>query len=440
MEQVIVIGGGAAGMIAAIAAAENGRAVTLLEKNEKLGKKLYITGKGRCNVTNACDWQTFFDNIVSNPKFLYSSFGSWNNQDMMDWLQAKGLRLKVERGNRVFPLSDKSSDVIRTLQRELERLKVQVRLRTEVESLLLTKEEEMCRLNVSRGKEGETCVREGSGSRGNAARCLGVRLSSGEECRAEAVIVATGGLSYPTTGSTGDGYRFARQARLKVTETYPALVPLEAVFADGRPVKELQGLSLKNITASLFQGNQLLTGEFGEMLFTHFGVSGPVLLSASSRITKQLQKGPLRLEIDWKPALTPEQLDARLLREFEAGRNKQLKNVMGSLLPATAIPAMLRAAAISSEKPIHEITREARARLVQTLKHFPLKVTGVRGYAEAIITQGGVSVRELSPATMESKKVKGLFFAGEVLDVDALTGGYNLQIAWSTGYAAGKGV
>lgn len=411
MKKIIVIGGGAAGMMAAIAAAENGHTVVLYEKNEKLGKKIYITGKGRCNVTNACDWQTFFDNIISNPKFMFSSFGAWNNQDMMDWLEAKGLRLKTERGNRVFPESDKSSDVIRTLQKELERLGVKIYLNTPVKELLL---------------DGECCT--------------GVVLMNGRRENADAVIVATGGISYPSTGSTGDGYRMAEQAGLKVTETSPALVPFDAVFADGRPVKELQGLSLKNISVSIYQKERLLTSAFGEMLFTHFGVSGPVLLSASSMVTGAIRRGELHMELDFKPALTEAQLDARILREFEAAKNKQLKNVMGSLLPSGAIPPVLRAASVAAEKPIHEITKAERERLVQALKHFPMRLTGLRGYNEAIITQGGVSVREIAPATMEAKKVKGLFFAGEVLDVDALTGGYNLQIAWSTGYAAGKGV
>lgn len=398
-------------MMAAIAAAENGHTVVLYEKNEKLGKKIYITGKGRCNVTNACDWQTFFDNIISNPKFMFSSFGAWNNQDMMDWLEAKGLRLKTERGNRVFPESDKSSDVIRTLQKELERLGVKIYLNTPVKELLL---------------DGECCT--------------GVVLMNGRRENADAVIVATGGISYPSTGSTGDGYRMAEQAGLKVTETSPALVPFDAAFADGRQVKELQGLSLKNISVSIYQKERLLTSAFGEMLFTHFGVSGPVLLSASSMVTGAIRRGELHMELDFKPALTEAQLDARILREFEVAKNKQLKNVMGSLLPSGAIPPVLRAASVAAEKPIHEITKAERERLVQVLKHFPMRLTGLRGYNEAIITQGGVSVREIAPATMESKKVKGLFFAGEVLDVDALTGGYNLQIAWSTGYAAGKGV
>ena len=270
--------------------------------------------------------------------------------------------------------------------------------------------------------------------------CTGVVLMNGRRENADAVIVATGGISYPSTGSTGDGYRMAEQAGLKVTETSPALVPFDAVFADGRQVKELQGLSLKNISVSIYQKERLLTSAFGEMLFTHFGVSGPVLLSASSMVTGAIRGGELHMELDFKPALTEAQLDARILREFEVAKNKQLKNVMGSLLPSGAIPPVLRAASVAAEKPIHEITKAERERLVQVLKHFPMRLTGLRGYNEAIITQGGVSVREIAPATMESKKVKGLFFAGEVLDVDALTGGYNLQIAWSTGYAAGKGV
>ncbi len=410
MGRVLVIGGGAAGMMAAAAAAEAGSQVTLLEKNEKLGKKLYITGKGRCNVTNACGREEFFDHVVSNPKFLYSSFGSFNNEAVMAWLEHRGLRLKVERGNRVFPASDKASDVIRILQRSLEELGVEVRLGCPAEGLT---------------------VADG--------RCRGVRLPGGKVLEGDAVVVATGGLAYPSTGSTGDGYGWARAAGHAVTALRPALVPLEAVLGDGTPVRELQGLSLKNVEIRLKKGKKELVREWGEMLFTHFGVSGPLLLSASSLAARELEKGPLDLEIDWKPALTLEQLDARLLREFAENRNRQLKNVMGALLPARAVGPVLRLAGVPPERAAGQVSREERQRLLRTLKTFSVKVTGPRGYPEAVITQGGVAVREVQPATMESKKVPGLFFAGEVLNLDALTGGYNLQIAWSTGYAAGKG-
>jgi len=408
MNTVSIVGGGAAGMIAAAAAAEYGARVTVFEKNEKLGKKLYITGKGRCNVTNDCDWEEFFDSVVSNPKFLYSSFGAFNNRDMMEWLTSRGLKLKTERGSRVFPLSDKSSDVIKALQMELERLGVAIRLCAPAASLLLT----------------DGC-------------CQGVVLANGETIRSDAVIIATGGLSYPSTGSTGDGYQWAQAAGHTVTSLSPALVPFNAVFPDGSSVQELQGLTLKNVRVSLWQGTKKLVEGFGEMLFTHFGVSGPVLLSASSQVTKAIRQGPLRLGIDWKPALTVEQLDARMLREFEAGQNKQLKNVLGSLLPSGAIPAVIYQSGISADKKIHDITKEERRRLVEGLKDFSLTITGLRDYNEAIITQGGIQVKEILPATMKSRKAEHLYFAGEILDVDAFTGGYNLQIAWSTGYAAG---
>lgn len=408
LSKILVIGGGAAGMMAAAAAAEDGHSVVLLEKNEKLGKKLYITGKGRCNVTNACDREVFFENIVSNPKFLYSSYGSWNSQDMMNWLAAYGLKLKIERGNRVFPVSDKSSDVIKTFQKILEQTGVQICLKTEVSGLFV--EEGICR---------------------------GVYVKD-KKMTADAVIVATGGLSYPTTGSTGDGYRWAGETEHAVTALRPALVPMEAEFGDGSPAGELQGLALKNISVSIRKGKKELTNGFGEMMFTHFGVSGPALLSASSVVAKELEKGPLDLAIDWKPALSKEQLSARILREFENAKNKILKNVVGNLLPARAVPVLLRLSNVAPEIPVHEVTREARQSLVHVLKAFPMRLTGLRGYPEAIITQGGISVKEVHPATMESKRVKHLFFAGEILDLDGFTGGYNLQIAWSTGRAAGK--
>ncbi len=405
-----MIGGGAAGMMAAVTAAEYEEEVILLEKNEKLGKKIYITGKGRCNVTNNGDWDDFFRHVVHNPKFLFSSYGGWNSQEMMEWLEEGGLSLKVERGNRVFPESDRASDVTRVFEKKLSSYGVQVSLHTQVDSLII--EEEICK---------------------------GVQLTSGKKIYGDRVIVATGGLSYPSTGSSGDGYLWARDAGHQVKKLSPALVPFNAVFVDGEPVKELQGLSLKNISISIYRENKHLTDAFGEMIFTHFGVSGPVILTSSSLVTDDMARGRLRLTLDWKPALTPQQLDARLLREFDMGRNRQLKNVMRSLLPSTAIPVVIRYAGVSSEKKVCEITREERESLVHTLKEFPLILTGFREYREAIITQGGVHVKEISPATMESQKVKNLYFAGEVLDVDAMTGGYNLQIAWCTGRAAGKG-
>ncbi len=408
MADIIIIGGGAAGMMAAVAAAGCGHRVRIYEKNEKLGKKIYITGKGRCNITNACDTEELFGNVVHNPKFLYSSFYAFTNFDMMEFLEKNGCPVKTERGNRVFPVSDKSSDVIRALSEKLRELGVKVCLHEEVSGIL---------------------TKEGAVS--------GVRLKRGGTETADAVIVATGGLSYPTTGSTGDGYRFAREQGHTVTELSPALVPFvtkEAV------VKELQGLSLRNINVRISKGSKVLYEEFGEMLFTHFGVSGPVLLSASSFVADALKKEPLTLSVDLKPALTPEQLDARLLRDFEEFKNKQFKNALVHLLPSKMLPVITKRSGIDPEKKVNEITRQERQQIIGAVKDFRLTITGLRDYKEAIITQGGISVREVNPSTMESKRVRNLYFAGEVLDLDAVTGGFNLQIAWSTGYLAGISV
>ncbi|MCI8725293.1 MAG: NAD(P)/FAD-dependent oxidoreductase [Hungatella sp.] len=406
MSKAVIIGGGAAGMAAAIAAAGQGHEVHLYEKNEKLGKKVYITGKGRCNVTNACDVSEMMQNVVTNPRFLYSSFYGFTNQDMMNLLEQGGCPLKVERGGRVFPVSDKSSDVISALAGQMEDLGVKVYLHKEVKDLL---------------------VSDGS--------CKGILLSGGLQVEADSVIVATGGLSYPATGSTGDGYRFAKEWGHRVTETSPALVPF---YVKEDVVQRLQGLSLKNIQAVVLDGKKEIYREFGEMLFTHFGVSGPVVLSASSFGARIIRKRPLTLSIDLKPALSEEQLDARIRRDFEEAANKQFKNALSKLYPSKLIPVMIERSGISPEKKVNEITRQERMNLVEATKHFTLTLTGLRGYEEAIITQGGVDVKEIHPATMESKKVKGLFFAGEVLDLDGVTGGFNLQIAWSTGWAAGS--
>lgn len=407
MSKVLIIGGGAAGMMAAIAAAGCGHQVHLYEKNEKLGKKIYITGKGRCNVTNACDMEILLQNVVTNPKFLYSSFYGFNNYDVMDMLEGAGCPLKTERGNRVFPVSDKSSDVIQALAGKMKELGVTVHFHAEVKGLLI-----------------------------QGGRCTGLTLKkTGEKVYGDAVIAATGGLSYPTTGSTGDGYRFAREAGHQVTELSPALVPFQTAES---LVKDLQGLSLRNIQVTILDGGKELYREFGEMLFTHFGVSGPVLLSASSFVAGILKKRPLKLSIDLKPALSEEQLDARILRDFEEFANKQFKNALIHLYPSKLVPIMVERSRISPDKKVNEITREERQRIVEATKNFSLTLTGLRDYKEAIITQGGVSIREINPATMESKVVPGLYFAGEVLDLDAVTGGFNLQIAWSTGYAAGS--
>lgn len=413
MKKIIIIGGGAAGMMAAIAAAQNGCHVDLFEKNEKLGKKIYITGKGRCNVTNASDMETMLNQVVTNRKFLYSAFYRFTNEDMMKLLEQCGCPLKVERGNRVFPVSDKSSDVISALQEELKRLHVSIHLRKEVQQLL-----------TSSGSES-----------GNV--CSGIQLADGKKYYADAVIVATGGISYPSTGSTGDGYRFAKAVGHRITERRPALVPLTVQEAW---VKELQGLSLRNVEVTIFSGKKKLYQEFGEMLFTHFGVSGPAVLSASSIVGKKLEKQPLTMQIDLKPALSEEQLDARILRDFNAAKNKQFKNALGGLYPAKLIPVIIRLTEISPDKPVNEILRPERQKIISITKKLSLTLTGVRDYNEAIITQGGINIKEINPTTMESKLVSGLYFVGEVLDLDALTGGYNLQIAWSTGYTAGNSI
>ena len=406
-EQAVVIGGGAAGMIAAAAAAENGRPVILLEKNEKLGKKLYITGKGRCNVTNACIRDKFFENIVSNPKFLYSAFHEFDNSRFMELLKENGCSLKVERGERVFPVSDHASDVTAALERLLRKNGVQIRLRSAVRSILT--------------EEGQV---------------TGVRLADGSEIPAGSVILATGGLSYRTTGSSGDGHRMAQDLGHKVKECAPALVPLE-IREDW--CKKLQGLSLKNVSLVMTCGKKKLYQGFGEMLFTHFGVSGPLVLSASSYYGKAKDPADVCLTVDLKPALEPEQLDKRILRDFEENANRQFKNALGGLYPARLIPVMIERTGIDPEKKVHEVTRQERRSLAELTKQFTMQVQGKRGFEEAVITQGGVAVREVNPSTMESKMVRGLYFAGEILDLDALTGGFNLQIAWSTGYLAGKG-
>ena len=405
MSKVLVVGGGAAGMFAAIFAARSGSEVHLYEKNEKLGKKLFITGKGRCNITNASDMEVLFASVLTNPKFLYSSFYGYTNEDVIQFFEEAGLHTKVERGNRVFPKSDHSSDVIGTLVRILNRERVKIYLHQEVEKVV--------------SKEGifENLI-----------------LKDGTAVYGDACIVATGGCSYQTTGSTGDGYRFAKENGHQVSDLLPALVPMNVKVGF---VKELQGLSLRNVKAAVYQGKKLLYEEFGEMLFTHYGVSGPLMLSASSVVGKQLRKEALRLEIDLKPALSEEQLDQRVLREFEEYKNKQFKNAVHKLFPAKLIPVMIEVSGIEPEKKVNEISKKERLGFVHQIKHFEMTLTGLRDFNEAIITKGGIKVKDIDPGTMESKLIKGLYFAGEVLDLDALTGGFNLQIAWSTGYVAG---
>ena len=426
MSKVIVIGGGPAGMMAALAAAGIGHEVLLLEKNEKLGKKLYITGKGRCNITNSSDMEDLFANVMTNSKFLYSAFYGYDNMMVMDFFEQEGLAIKNERGNRVFPVSDHSSDVINTLQRALKKAGVEVKLYTEVESILFEDRPDAEELDK---KEAQQIVK-------------GVQLKSGlvdgkKTVMADAIIVATGGFSYQATGSTGDGYRFAREMGHTVTEIYPSLVPFNTKEAY---VKEMQGLALKNVTVRIFDGKKKLYEDFGEMLFTHFGVSGPLLLSASAKISPKFTSKELQMEIDLKPALDEEALDKRVLKDFEEAKNKQFKNSIGKLFPAKMIPVILELSEIDPDKKVNEITREERASFVKLIKAFPLTLSGLRDFREAIITKGGVKVNEVNPSTMESKKVKNLYFCGEVLDLDALTGGYNLQIAWSTGHLAGISV
>lgn len=395
-------------MMAAVAAAENGHEVHVFEKNEKLGKKLYITGKGRCNLTNACDMDTLFQSVCTNRKFLYSAFYGFSNQDAMAFFEKVGVPVKVERGERVFPVSDRSADVIDGLKRSMKKAGVKVYLKTSVESVLTEK-----------------------------GRVKGLLLQGGEKIEGDAVIVATGGLSYPSTGSTGDGYRFAREAGHQVTECLPSLVPfrIKEEF-----VKDLQGLSLKNVEVSIYKGKKELYREFGEMLFTHFGVSGPLILTASSLVGKTAAKEELLLSIDLKPALSPEQLDQRILRDFEENKNKSFKNAIGGLFPAKLTPVMISLSGIDPDKKVHVISREERLHFVNLTKKLTMTVSGLREFREAIITKGGVQVKEISPSTMESKLVQGLYFAGEVLDLDAVTGGFNLQIAWSTAWAAGKAI
>lgn len=406
MNTVLVIGAGAAGMMAAYSAAVSGAHVTCLEKNEKTGKKIYISGKGRCNLTNACPPDELLQNVVSNPRFLYSTFSKFNNESAIRLFNSQGLSTKVERGNRVFPVSDHSSDVIRTLETAARRAGVRFRLSTGVRDIL-----------VANG------------------RFSGVTLENGEILKADSCVIATGGLSYPSTGSTGDGFKWAEKLGLKVTDMRPALVGLKA--AD-ECCARMEGLSLKNIEVRILDGKKEVFREFGEMVFTRKGVSGPVILTASSRIGKRLQDHPLAMYIDLKPALDEKKLDERILRDFEGEKNRDFANGLGKLLPSKMIPEVIEKSGIDPQTKVHEIRKEQRRNLVHVIKNFPLTLTSAGEYTEAVITQGGVSVREIDPSTMRVKKIPGLFMAGEILDVDALTGGFNFTIAWSTGFTAGK--
>lgn len=434
-KRCVVVGGGAAGMMAAYSASVGFNEVILLEKNEKTGKKIYITGKGRCNVTNDCEPDEFFKNIVSNPKFMYSAYYGFDQSALMRFIEESGCPLKTERGNRVFPVSDHSSDVIKALNRTLESAKVKVRLNTTVKNI-----------NVE--------------INGEQKRVTGVTLSDGERIDCDRVILATGGLSYASTGSTGDGHRMLKELGHTITECRPALVPLTVM--EGNECAAMQGLSLKNVAVRMTKPEKddsitvadknvavgagkkkkvsAIYEGFGEMLFTHFGLSGPLILSASSEYAKYVQKSGCRdalLHIDLKPALSFEQLDNRVLRDFDNAKNKDFRNVLGGLLPSSLIPVIIKRCGISPDRKVHDITKEERLIFVRCIKDLVMHINGTRGYNEAIITQGGVSVKEIDPSTMESKIIGGLFVAGELLDIDAYTGGFNLQIAWSTGYAAG---
>ena len=404
MSNIIVIGGGAAGMLAAIGASENGAQVILLEGNEKLGKKIYITGKGRCNVTNDCDNDAFMRRVVHNPRFLYSALSTLSTDDLMKKLGEWGCPTKVERGNRVFPVSEKASDVTKALERELKRRHVQVRLRTAVKAL-----------DIEDGV------------------VLGVITQQGERLTADAVIVCTGGKSYPTTGSTGDGFNFLAKAGHTVL---PALPSLTSLRCDAPWIKQLQGLSLKNVRFSLHRGKRLLYSDIGEMLFTHFGVSGPLVLSASA-YASGLDFENLTFTLDLKPGMDMQQLNARLIRDMDESGKKQLRNLLSGLVPHSLAEQIPTICDLNPDKLANAITKTERQRLVECFKGLVLPVTGLGSLQEAVVTRGGVSVKEVNPQTMESKKINGLYIAGELLDVDALTGGFNLQIAFSTGYLAG---
>jgi len=410
---VIVIGGGPAGMMAAITAKENGNNVILIEKMQSLGRKLLITGKGRCNITSSLDISEFIKNTPGNGMFLYSAYKNFTNKDIVAFLQKQGLEVKEERGNRIFPITDKSKDVLECFIKRLKQLKVEILYNTKVDEILINSD------NILTGvKCGNTIL------------------------EADKVILATGGMSYPLTGSTGDGYELAKRLGHSITKIQPSLVPLEVY--DKNECKHLQGLSLRNVKVEFkdLERDKVIYSDFGEMLFTHFGLSGPIILSASSHLVRykeiniKLKNKKIILYIDLKPALTIEKLDERILRDFNSLKNKQFKNGLDRLLPQKLIPVIIERSKINPEKQINAITKSERKVLVDLIKNFKIEIRGFRPIDEAIITSGGVNIKEINPKTMESKLVKGLFFAGEIIDVDSYTGGFNLQIAYSTGYTA----
>lgn len=419
MANVIVIGGGPAGMMAAITAAEYGNNVTIIEKNSDFGKKLLITGKGRCNITSSLYMSEFIKNTPGNGQFLYSAFQNYTNTDIIDFLKRQGLEVKEERGNRIFPVTDKSQDVLNCFEKKLKNLKnVKIMYEMPVSEILINEEK----------------------------RITGVKCKNGTIINAEKVILATGGKSYPLTGSTGDGYKIARDLGHTIIPIKPALVPLEVY--EKEECKKIQGLSLRNIAIKIIDTDRKKTiyEDFGEMVFTHFGISGPTILSGSAHLAKYkdidylLKKRYIKITIDLKPALTEEQLDDRILRDFKEFKNKQFKNSLDKLLPQKMIPLIVELSGINPEKMVNEITKEERRHLVQLIKYFTITIKNFRPVEEAIITCGGISTKEINPKTMESKLIKGLYFAGEIIDVDAYTGGFNLQIAYSTGYTAGINV
>lgn len=411
MKKIIIIGGGAAGMMAAIASSSEADAqIYLIEKMEKLGRKVFITGKGRCNLTNACETDKIFDAVVTNPSFLYSAIYTFDNFATIDFFNRLGLKTKVERGGRVFPESDHSGDVIGALKNKINKTEnITVMLDSPVSGLVLNDEWEECR-----------SVR-------------GVRLTDGTVINADSVIVATGGVSYPLCGSTGDGIRYAGECGHNISKLMPSLVPFE-IKEDF--CRELMGLSLKNVRLKVSSGKKIIFEDMGEMLFTHFGISGPLVIRASAYIHRYLEDD-IQISIDLKPALDESRLDDRLLRDFSKNKNKDFRNSLNELLPARLIDVVVVLSGINPYKKVHSITKEERLRLIHVIKSMNLTFSGLRGFDEAIITKGGVSVKNINPSTMESKVVKGLYFAGEMIDVDAITGGFNLQIAWSTGYLAG---
>ncbi|WP_263282400.1 NAD(P)/FAD-dependent oxidoreductase [Schnuerera sp. xch1] len=406
MIKVGVIGGGPSGIISAGFASSRGKEVTLIEKNNKLGKKLFITGKGRCNITNNSPIEEFFENIVTNNTFLYSSFYSFTNKDIINLLESYGVKTKVERGNRVFPVSNKSSDVIKAFEEFLFCNQVRILLNTTVKDVKHDNEKFI------------------------------VTYQNNNKDIFNRLIIATGGKSYPATGSTGDGYNFAKQLGHTIEPLNPSLVPIE-IEEDW--IKNVQGLSLKNVALTGWVDNKSVHEEFGEMLFSHYGISGPIVLSMSNVINKYDTR-KVKFSIDLKPALSKEKLDARILRDFELNKNKQIKNGLYRLLPKRIIPIIIHLASINGTKPINQITKEERIRIIHTIKNLPLTFKKFRPIEQAIVTSGGISINEIDPSTMESKIISGLYFAGEIIDVDGLTGGYNLQIAYSTGYLAGMNV